>query len=240
MIMDARDAARLLYLSLQTSVTALNNAEYRELLIRYNSQNEFEGLTKAIAIGMQLVILDANTERGLVVVPMSKESRFAVRVSDLRQMSGEQRIALAIAYLTIAAVFYPTNDRLEEDAYTSRGEKANIFRETLSDLVKRLAGESDDEGASFEGMEPGWAYLEKLPMSLKAAERASLSSIDGCVRLALRQLVEYGMIRVTKASSDEEEILYTPTHRLRIHLREMVERKVFDFISAQISTGVSA
>lgn len=183
---------------------------------------------------MQLEILDANPQRGIVVVPVNKESRFAVRVSDLRQMTGEQRIALAITYLTIAAVFYPTNDRLEEDAYTSRGERANIFRETLSDLVKRLAGEADANTAVLEGMEPGWTYLHKLPMSLKAAERASLSSIDGCVRLALRQLVDYGMIRVTKASSDEEEILYTPTYRLRIHLREITERMVFDFICRQI------
>lgn len=235
MITDARDASRLLYFALQHGVTPLSSAEYHALLIRYCSEGEFEGLTKAIARGMELEVL-ASSERGLILVPASKESRFSVRMTDLRQMTGEQRVALAITYLTIAAVFFPTNDRLEDDSYVSRGEKSNVFRDTLTGLVQRLATEHAED-AEAAGLEPGWSLLNKLPVSLRNAERASLSSVDGCVRLALKQMQDYGMLRLSKPSIDEDEGLYTPTYRLRIHLREMTERAVFEFICSQIKAA---
>ena len=238
MIADARDASRLIYFALQAGAAPAGSSEYDTLLIRYRSQSEFESLTKAIARGLELEVLEAG-DRGLILVPASKESRFSVRLSDLRQMTGEQRVALAIAYLTIAAVFFPTNDRLEDDSYVSRGEKVNVFRDTLASLVQRLAAEHAED-AEVAGLEPGWLFLNKLPVSTRTSERASLSTLDGCVKLALNQMRDFGMVKVSKPSVDEDEVLYTPTHRLRIHVRDMTERMVFSFICSLVQADRDA
>lgn len=68
---------------------------------------------------------------------------------------------------------------------------------------------------------PGWQYLKRLQAVNPKAERASSSSVDGIVRIAVNKMLEYGLLRLVRDSEDEAQSLYGPTYRLRVHLREL-------------------
>ena len=115
---SVRNAARLTYKALHASLSPVNDAEYRELLALYRSDMTFQTQVQDVATGMELMVLDA-TDRGLIVVPTSRDSKFAIRMQDIRlQMTVEQRAALVLAHVAIAAVFFPTTAGLEDDNYT--------------------------------------------------------------------------------------------------------------------------
>ena len=229
-----RDATRLIYKSLHLGLSPTNDAEYRELLGKYRADGAFSEAVQEAAIGLELVILDVS-ERGLIVAPSSRESRFSLRLADLRQhLSGEQKIALAMAHLAIAAVFFPTTDRLEDDAKTPLPATVSRFRDTLLSLVNRLA-ETDAPVESTEDLLAGWELLKRLPPVNPKAERASTNSVEGFVKLALKQMAEYGLVRLERESEDETQALYTATHRLRVHLRELTLPRLFDLTRESVA-----
>lgn len=224
-----REATRLLYKALHLGLSPANDAEYRELLGKYRADGAFSEAVQEAAIGLELEILDVS-ERGLIVAPSSRESRFSLRLTDLRQhLSGKQKVALAMAHLAISAVFFPTTDRLEDDAKTPLPATVGRFRDTLLSLVSRLANESAEE------LLPGWELLKRLPPVNPKAERASTNSVEGFVKLALKQMTEYGLVRLERESEDEAQALYTATHRLRVHLRELTLRRLFDLTRESVA-----
>jgi hypothetical protein len=221
-----REAARLLYKALHLGLTPASDAEYRELLAKYRADAAVAAAVEATAGGLELEILDVS-ERGLIVAPSNRDSRFSLRVTDLRQhLSGEQKVALVMAHLAISAVFFPTTDRLEDDGKIPLPATVGQFRDTLLTLVSRLA---EDEVAheSAEELLPGWELLRRLPTVNPKAERASTNSVEGFVKLALKQMMEYGLVRLGRESEDDAHTLYTATHRLRVHLRELTLPRLF-------------
>lgn len=225
-----REANRLLYKALHLTGSPSNDNEYRELLSKYRADPTFSAAVQDAAIGMELSILDVS-ERGIIIAPSSKESRFSLRMADLRgQYSPEQKVALAMAHLAIAAVFFPTTDRLDDDAKAPLPATQARFRDTLLSLVNRLsdAHNSDEVASAGEELVPGWQHLKRLPAVNPKAERASTSSVDGFVRLAVNRMVEYGLLRTVRESEDEAQSLYTATHRLRVHLRELTLPRLFN------------
>jgi len=230
-----REATRLLYKALHLGLTPANDLEYRELLAKYRADGAFAEAVEEAASGLELTILDVS-ERSLIVAPSSRESRFSLRLTDLRQhLSGDQKVALAMAHLAISAVFFPTTDRLEDDAKTPLPATVSRFRDTLLSLVNRLADtELSDESA--EEFLPGWALLKRLPPVNPKAERAATNSVEGFVKLALKQMAEYGLVRLERESEDEAQTLYTATHRLRVHLRELTLPRLFELTRESATT----
>ncbi len=228
-----REATRLLYKALHLGLSPTNDAEYRELLGKYRADGAFAESVQEAAIGMELMILDVS-ERGLIVAPSSRESRFSLRLTDLRQhLNGEQKVALAMAHLAISAVFFPTTDRLEDDAKTPLPATVGRFRDTLLSLVSRLA--EADAPVDADELLPGWALLKRLPPVNPKAERASTNSVEGFVKLALKQMAEYGLVRLERESEDDAQALYTATHRLRVHLRELTLPRLFDLTRESVA-----
>jgi hypothetical protein len=231
-----REASRLLYKALHLGLSPTNDAEYRELLGKYRADGIFAEAVQEVATGMELMILDVS-ERGLIVAPSGRESRFSLRLADLRQhLNGEQKVALAMAHLAISAVFFPTTDRLEDDAKTPLPATVGQFRDTLLSLVSRLAEADAPVDVVTEELLPGWALLKRLPPVNPKAERASTNSIEGFVKLALKQMAEYHLVRLVRESEDDAQMLYTATHRLRVHLRELTLPRLFDLTRKSVTT----
>jgi hypothetical protein len=82
-ISTARNAARLVYKAVQPALSPVNDAQYRELLDLYRAEPNFAAMVEEVADGLELSVLDFS-ERGLVVVPASRESKFAMRIADIR------------------------------------------------------------------------------------------------------------------------------------------------------------
>lgn len=101
------------------------------------------------------------------------------------------------------------------------------FRDTLLGLVNRLA-DAHDEFDGPDELTPGWQLLKRLPPVNPKGERAAASSVEGFIKLALKHMAEYSLVRLERDSEDDSQSVYTATHRLRIQLRELTMPKLFD------------
>lgn len=230
-----RAAARLLYRALNLSATPANDVEYRELLARYRASPAMQQLLAEIADGMDLNVLDVS-ERGLIVAPTGKESRFSIRLGDLRKnLSEDQRVALVLSFLAICAVFFPTTSLIEDDSRFPMPATLAMFRDTLTSLAERMNALEDSDDYSREELRPGWSYIHSLPASIPQSERASPSSIEGLVRMALNYLSDYGLVNSVGSPDEGEAVEFTATHRLRVQLRERTLPRLFDYVRSSVT-----
>lgn len=230
---DIKSAARLVYKALHTTLVAENDLEYRELLAVYRADGEFAKTVQQIAEGLELKVLDF-TERGLVVVAASRDSRFAFRLTDIRTgMPVEQKAALLLAHVAIASVFFPTTEGLEDESYIPRPASVAQFRDSLYGLARRL---KETEGVGIEMPEElalGWEYITSLPVAVPMAQRAAANSVVGFVRFALSYMTQNGLLLLNRDTGDDAAI-YTPRHRLRVQLREVALRRLFEIAQRAI------
>jgi hypothetical protein len=235
-----RNAARLVYKALHTALSPVNDAQYRELLDLYRADPKFAANAQDIAAGMELAILDFS-ERGLIIVPTSRDSKFAVRIADIRSnLKPEQKAALVLAHVAIASVLFPTTEGLEDDNYIPPPASVGEFRDALHALARRLK----DAGENIEDVPPelvpGWDCICALPSALPNSQRATPNSVTGMVGLALTNMVSSGLARLDREAADESQVTYTATHRLRVQLRELTLRRLFELAQTGTTTGTGA
>ena len=101
---SVKNAAALIYKALQTSLTTAGDMEYRELAALFRVDANFRRMCEDVAAGLTLQIIDASELRGLVLVPESKDSRFAVRLGDIRAHGMEQPTGLPWYWRTLQSV----------------------------------------------------------------------------------------------------------------------------------------
>lgn len=239
----AREAARLLAKALQPGLAPVNDPEYRELLAEYRGNIDFARLVDDVCTGLELIVLDVS-ERGIIVAPTTRESRFSLRMADLRQnLANDQKVALLMAHLAVCTVFYPTTLMLEDDALTPLPASITQIRDALLSLTARLATAAEEKEEKEEkdeakpeadeaeiDLRPGWELLRRLPPVDPKAERASTSSVEGFIRMALSHMHRYNLVRLERGKEGDAQSLYTPTHRLRVHLRELTWPRLFTLV----------
>ncbi len=230
-----RNAARLTYKALHATLSPVNDPEYRELLALYRADTSFQSQVQDVATGLELMVLDA-TDRGLIVVPASRESKFAIRMQDIRQqMSVEQRAGLVLAHIAVAAVFFPTTAGLEDDNYIPPPASVAQCRDALHALARQMkdAGSMANDALPPE-LTPGWELVASMPVALPGAQRASPSSVVGLVKMALSNMLQSGLVRMVDDAEDDASQTYTPTYRFRVQLREMAMRRLFDLAQSVV------
>lgn len=235
----ARNAARLVYKAIQPALSPVNDTEYRELLDLYRAEPTFQAMVVEVADGLELAVLDFS-ERGLVAAPASRESKFAMRITDLRgSLKPAAKAGLVLAHVAIAAVFYPTTSGLEDDRFVPTPASVAQFRDTLLALAQRLkdSAENHDTGDVPVELAPGWELICALPLVLRDAQRASPNSVTGLIGLALSNLVTGGLLRIDRDATDEDQVTYTPTHRLQVQLRELTLRTLFQIAQSGTPAG---
>lgn len=226
--LGTRQAARLVYKALHTNLVPGNDQEYRQLLAYYRANPSFAGEVQDVADGFELVILDVS-ERGLIVAPASRTSRFAIRMADIRvNLDAEQKACMLLAHVAIAAAFFPTTDGLDSDSYTPPPVAVSTFRDTLLALARRLKESSNLPAEIPPELAPGWEAICAMPLVLPGAQRASASSLVGVLKISLTNMLAHGLVRQDRKADDDATTTYTPTHRLRVQLRELALRRLFD------------
>ena len=232
-----RNAASLVYKAIQPTLSPVNDSQYRDLLNLYRAEPNFSAMVDEVADGLELTVLDFS-ERGLVVVPASRESKFAMRIADLRtNLKREQKAGLVLAHVAVAAAFYPTTSGLEDDSFVPPPASLAQFRDTLLGLARRLKDgnkeEADHKDIPVE-LAPGWELICGMPLILPGAQRASPTSVTGLIGLALSHMVAGALVRVDREATDETQVTYTPTYRLQVQLRDLTLRRLFEI--AQMGT----
>ncbi|MEG1833725.1 MAG: hypothetical protein RR240_10360 [Burkholderiaceae bacterium] len=237
--MRVRQAARLVYKSLKPNHVPANDLEYRELLALHRADPSFRELVTDVAEGLELIVLDVSDSRGMVMAPSSRQSHFALRLSNLRSvLSSEQKAALLLAHLAIAAVFFPTTEGLEDDQYTPPPASVGQFRDTLLTLARRLNQVPLEATELGEAAQPACHSLLLLPVSKPGEVRASMSSVLGIVRSALAHMTDGGLVRIEREGADDRAT-YTPRHPLRVQLRELGLRRSFELAQQVARTPLS-
>ena len=234
---NVRNAARLVYKALHTTLSPVNDLEYRELLATYRADPTFAAQVRDVAAGMELSILDVS-ERGLIVVPTSQDSRFAIRMTDIRTGMGvEQKAALLLAHVAVAAAFFPTTDGLDDDNYTPPPASVAACRDALHALARRLKESSDLPPDIPLELAPGWEVVASMPVIVPASQRASVNSVVGVIKLALSHMQQNGLVRLDRDAVDDAAMTYTSTHRLRVQLREVALRRLYELAQKAISAA---
>jgi len=214
-----RRAARLIAKALQVRTVPGNDREYRELLAYYEAHAEFRVLVDDIAGGLTLRVLESGP-RGLVLVPVDAESRFAFRLGDLRQgLEAEDKALLVLIHTAIASYFYPTGESLDDELYNAPAITERQALTALKTLCLHLKGRGDAQAQGLpREVELGWESVLLKPEAFPEQQRRRTSSLEGLVSLVFRQLVDAGLVR--RESDEGVNSRYTANWRMTVHLRE--------------------
>ena len=218
-------AARLVYKGLQPKLVPANDREYRDLLALHEGQPEFRRMVEDVAIGLELAGLSVGPN-GAVFVPTSSESRFAFRLADIRLgMSPEEKAQMVLVHIAIAALFYATAEKLNDDAYNappvSEAQTLDALKAICQEFSRRL-------GTGVQSLpkelEPGWQSVLTKPESRPEQLRKTSGTLDGLISTVFKQLQDNGLVRL---DSDEGSPRYTATWRYTVQLRELIVNTMF-------------
>jgi len=227
---DIQDAATLVYRAMAINSNPNNDVTYRQLLTRCRAERPFFDLVEGVAHGMSLIILDIS-DRGLIIAPENKDSRFSLKLSEFRsRMSDEQKVAVLLAHLAIGAVFYPASDSLDDESRTPFPATVGNIRDKLLTVANGLRKDAEGDSFSAEKSREGWEYILQLPPKIPGSERAALSSVEGIIAVCLNRMTEYGLVRKEGREDIDEQTSFTPTHLLRIQLRELTLKTLFQAV----------
>lgn len=224
-------AARLIQFGLRPKARPARDEEYRTLIERYRTDDDFTRAAQSVALGLDLVILDVGPAHGVVLGP-TEESVFAVRMTEYaRRTSSEgraaERVLHALAHLGAAALAYPRPADLANPAHpgrvTVRGVEAFV-REASRRLQEQADANGEDHNppADAPDLEAAWrVYARRAANPSSADGRKVSSSTTGIVSKALAFLADQGMLTRT---SDGDGGTYVTTARYRVQALEAGHR----------------
>jgi len=236
------DASRLVAFALRPKQRPARDENYAELVARFRDDDGFAELVKAVCLGLDLVVLDADDRHGLVVAS-TEESVFAVRMSDYARRTGGQgkaaeRVLHALAHLGAATLAYPRPADLANPAWVGR-ITANGVEAFVREAARRLgeaaaeAGEDHDPPADAPDLEAAWRVYQRRAATPGSGDgRRVSSSTIGMVSKALKFLAEQGMLT---QRSDEDGGTYVTTSRYRVQVAEAGARMFAELLALGIT-----
>lgn len=212
------DAAQLIGYGLRPKLVPARDEQYRTLVARARVDDEFDAVVRAVAAGLQLVVLEVSERTGIVVAS-TEDSPFALRMTDYaRRTSSEgkaaERVIHALAHLGAAALSFPRPADLADESYIGRitVEGVDAFVRDAATRLKDLAGdETPDTDTTTPGLEAAWRVYTRRPRTGTTGDGRKLSSSTiGIVGRALAFLADQGLLVRT---SEERGGTYRTTSR---------------------------
>ena len=242
-ISGVSDAARLVGFALRPKLRPARDETYTELIRRFRTDDRFAELVRAITLGLDLVVLDAHEQHGLVVAS-ADDSVFAVKMGDYAKRTGgehkaAERVLHGLAHLGAATLAYPRPADLSNPAYVGRitvnGVEAFV-REAARRLAEAAAErgqDNDDPSTSAPDLEAAWRVYTRRAASPGSGDgRRVSSSTVGMVGKAMTFLCDQGMLT---RSSDLDGGTYTTTSRYRVQVLEAGRRMFGELLALGIT-----
>jgi hypothetical protein len=236
---DAMDAARLIALGMRPKQIPARDLDYADLVRRYNEDDEFADLVRAIASGFGLHMLAVTQQAGAVPVPR-EGSVFEVKIDEYARRAtltgrGVDKVIHGLAHLTVAALAFPRPDDLANSTYVgyvSVEEVDAVIREACRLLDERAAQaeENHDPLDTAPDLERAWRAYSRRPAAAATKDgRLATESTRGMITKAVRYLVEQGFLT---ARSTERGGTYRTTPRYQEQVRELAASAAFDELLA--------
>ncbi|WP_031005721.1 hypothetical protein [Streptomyces sp. NRRL F-5727] len=223
---DAADAARLVSFGLQPKLLPARDAEYAELLRRYQEDPAFARLADAVATGLGLIVLEVSPRAGMAVTA-GEDSVFAVRMGDYARRANTDsadRFLHGLAHLAVAAMAFPRPEDLADDAYIGRltvNGVDSFVRQACLRLEQRAEedGENTDPASDAPGLEAAWrVYSRRSTTGATKDARRLAGSTTGIAAKAVAFLTDSGFLQRT---GDESGGSYRTTARYQLQVRDM-------------------
>ncbi|MFF2776669.1 hypothetical protein ACFVU3_17360 [Streptomyces sp. NPDC058052] len=223
---DAADAARLVSFGLQPKLLPARDAEYAELLRRYQEDPAFARLADAVATGLGLIVLEVSPRAGMAVTA-GEDSVFAVRMGDYARRANTDsadRFLHGLAHLAVAAMAFPRPEDLADDGYIGRltvNGVDSFVRQACLRLEQRAEeeGENTDPASDAPGLESAWrVYSRRSTTGATKDARRLAGSTTGIVAKAVAFLTDSGFLQRT---GDENGGSYRTTARYQLQVRDM-------------------
>ncbi|WP_138733589.1 hypothetical protein [Modestobacter excelsi] len=239
------DAARLISYGLRPKMLPARDEEYRTLVGRARTDDDFTAAVHAVAAGLGLVVIEV-TERTGIVVASTEDSPFAIRMTDYaRRTSSEgkaaERVVHALAHLGAATLAYPRPADLADESYIGRisTEGVDAFvREACARLADRVDDEHTDASATEPDLDAAWRVYARRARTGSTGDGRKLStSTIGVTSKALAFLADQGLLVRT---SDDRGGTFRTTPRYRAQVREAGAVMFDELLSlgiAEISDG---
>jgi hypothetical protein len=219
------DAARLIGYGLRPKLLPARDEQYRALVTRARADDDFAAVVHAVAVGLELDVLEVSERTGIVVAP-TWDSAFAIRMTDYaRRTNGEgraaERVVHALAHLGAATLAFPRPADLADESYIGRisVEGVDAFvREAATRLADRVGDETPDPDTAEPDLQAAWrVYTRRARTGTTVDGRKLSSSTIGIVGKALAFLTDQGLLVRT---SDHRGGTFRTTSRYRAQVRE--------------------
>lgn len=222
------DASLLIQKGLSKILSPSKDNEYKNLIDKIYSDDNFYLLTKRIAEGLLLDVVDVN-EYGIVLSPLDSNSPFVMKLSHYRkelgvddisnQDSTSKRALLSLILVAIPATFYPTAETLEDDdgniaKKATVKEVSNLLRE----LSEKIISEKEDE-KSIVYLQKGASYILELPDKIPNQKKDTFSSLYGAVSIIMRHFNQDDLLYFEE---DKEDGYYLVKHKYRALLQNRI------------------
>ena len=231
-------AGRLIQWGLRPEARPLNELEYQELLTKYQREDSFRALVKAIADGLGLLILD-DSDHGLVLAPQD-ESVFAFRPSEFRNTSSaDDRLLDGLVQVAVATTVFPRARDLEEDPDLARPavtieEVDEQLRHLAEQLEKGTVGEPDPlAGDENKGLIEAWrVFKARLEVMETKSGRKAMR--------ATRRIIERGLERLEELNcfvrrGPESAPRWQPTRRYQVLVQELAATSLYQTIQGALA-----
>ncbi|MFF8444684.1 hypothetical protein ACF07U_27890 [Streptomyces californicus] len=235
---DAEDAAKLIACGMRLRQRPAKDRAYRDLVVRYRTESDFQDLVERTARGLGLKVLGATEDIGVALAALPN-SVFETRIEDYvrvaRQRGEGERLLHGIIHLAIAALAFPRPDDLANDGYTGRVSAEAVdtaVRDTCDRLrEKAVAAEAGgDTPTDSPELEKVWtAYARRPEAALTKDGRLAMNSTKGMITRALNFLTEQGFLAVAGAGQDG---WYRTTPRYQLQVRELAATSAFEELLA--------
>ncbi|MGW2846378.1 hypothetical protein [Streptomyces sp. NPDC001274] len=235
---DAEDAAKLIAFGMRPRQRPAKDRVYRDLVVRYRAEGDFQGLVERMARGLGLKVLGATQDIGVALAALPN-SVFEMKLEDYvrvaKQRGEGERLLHGIIHLAVAALAYPRPDDLGNDGYTGR-VSADAVDRAVRDTCDRLREKAEvaeaggDTPTDSPELEKVWsAYARRPEAALTKDGRLAMNSTKGMITRALNFLTERGFLAVVGAGEDG---WYRTTPRYQLQVRELAATSAFEELLA--------
>ena len=205
-ISGVSDAARLVGFALRPKLRPARDETYTELIRRFRTDDRFAELVRAITLGLDLVVLDAHEQHGLVVAS-ADDSVFAVKMGDYaKRTGGEHKAAERVLHgagpprrrhAGLPAPGGPVQPRLRRAHHRERrgGVRARGRPAPGRGRPPERGQDNDDPSTSAPDLEAAWRVYTRRAASPGSGDgRRVSSSTVGMVGKAMTFLCDQGML----------------------------------------------
>jgi len=230
---DVYDASALIKKGLSKKLSPTSDLEYKRLIDKVYSVDEFARLVRKIAEGLSLDVVEIG-EFGIVLSVLDLNSSFSMKLDEYRkelgveddskQASISKRALLALILIAIPATFYPTAETLEEDD----GSIAKIATVKEVVTVIRLLSEQVISNKSVElaqYLKDGASYVNSLPDSIPSQKQDTFSSMYGATTIIMKHFTEEGLLYYQE---DIDEGFYSVRQKYRALLQNRLGNSLLE------------